>query len=60
MTYWIAAAIASAFVKVGRDCHGFYRRFAENSIGIQFHLIIVDRLTKVTNFIPFKTTYSRL
>jgi hypothetical protein len=23
---------------VGRDCHGFYRGFAENSVGIQFHL----------------------
>jgi hypothetical protein len=34
MTYWIAAAIASAQVEVGRDCDGFYRGFAENSIGL--------------------------
>jgi hypothetical protein len=23
---------------VGRDCHGFYRGVAKNSVGIQFHL----------------------
>jgi hypothetical protein len=23
---------------VGRDCHGFYRGFAKNLIGIRFHL----------------------
>jgi hypothetical protein len=23
---------------VGRDFHGFYREFAKNSVGIQFHL----------------------
>jgi hypothetical protein len=23
---------------VGRDCHGFYRGFAEDSVGIRFHL----------------------
>jgi hypothetical protein len=28
MTYWITAAVASARVEVGRDCHGFYRGFA--------------------------------
>jgi hypothetical protein len=25
-------------VKVGRDCHGFYRGNAEDSVGIGFHL----------------------
>jgi hypothetical protein len=25
-------------VEVGRDCHGFYRGFAENSVGIRFYL----------------------
>jgi hypothetical protein len=38
MTYWIAAAIASARVEVGRDCHGFYHGIAEDSVGIGFHL----------------------
>jgi hypothetical protein len=38
MTCWIAAAVASARVKVGRDCHEFYHGFAKNSVGIQFHL----------------------
>jgi hypothetical protein len=38
MTCWIVAAFASARVKVGRDCHGFYRGFAKNSVGIRFHL----------------------
>jgi transposase InsO family protein len=38
MTCWIAAAFASARVKVGRDCHGFYRGLAKNSVGIRFHL----------------------
>jgi hypothetical protein len=23
---------------VGRDCHGFYHRIVENSVGIRFHL----------------------
>jgi hypothetical protein len=34
MTYWITAAVASARVEVGRDWHGFYRGFAENSVGL--------------------------
>jgi hypothetical protein len=34
----IIAAIASARVEVGRDCHGFYRGFAKDSVGIWFHL----------------------
>jgi hypothetical protein len=34
MTCWITAAIASARVEVGRDCHGFYRGFAKNSVGL--------------------------
>jgi hypothetical protein len=34
MTCWVVAAIASARVEVGRDCHGFYRGFVENSVGI--------------------------
>jgi hypothetical protein len=38
MACWIAAAIASARVQVGRDCHGFYRGFAKNSVGIRSHL----------------------
>jgi hypothetical protein len=38
MTCWIAAMVASAWVAVGRVCHGFYRGFAEDSDGIQFHL----------------------
>jgi hypothetical protein len=58
MTYWIAAAVASASVEVERNCHGFYRGFAKNSVRIRFHLVIVDRLTKVAHFIPVKTTYS--
>jgi hypothetical protein len=38
MTYWITAAIATARVEVGRDCHRFYRGFAKNSVGLRFHL----------------------
>jgi hypothetical protein len=38
MTFWIVAAIASAWVEVGSDCHGFYCGFAENSVEIRFHL----------------------
>jgi hypothetical protein len=38
MTCWIAATVASARVEVGRNCHGFYRRVAKNSVGIRFHL----------------------
>jgi hypothetical protein len=34
MTYWITAGVASAQVKVGGDCHGFYRGFAKNSVGL--------------------------
>jgi hypothetical protein len=34
MTSWIVVAIASARMEVGRDCHGFYRGFAENTVGI--------------------------
>jgi hypothetical protein len=34
MTCWVVAAIASARVEVGRDCHGFYHGFVENSVGI--------------------------
>jgi hypothetical protein len=33
-TCWITAAFASARVKMGRDCHGIYRGFAENSVGL--------------------------
>jgi hypothetical protein len=45
-------------VEVGRDCHGFYRGFAENSVGYDAIWVIVDQLTKVAHFIPIKTTYS--
>jgi hypothetical protein len=38
MSYWIATTFASASVEVGRDCHGFYHRFVEDSVGIGFHL----------------------
>jgi hypothetical protein len=38
MTCWIAVAFASARVEVERDCHRFYCGFAENSVGIRFHL----------------------
>jgi hypothetical protein len=58
MTYWITAAIACDRVEVERVCHGFYCGFTKNSVGIQFHWVIVDRLTMVTHFIPVKTTYS--
>jgi hypothetical protein len=34
MTCGITAAVASARVEVGRDCHGLYRGFAKNSIGL--------------------------
>jgi ribosomal protein L31 len=34
MTCGITAAVASARVEVGRDCHGFYHGFAKNSIGL--------------------------
>jgi hypothetical protein len=55
MTCWIAAAIASALVEVGRNCHGLSR----TQSGYDSILVIVDRLTKVAHFIPVKTTYSR-
>jgi hypothetical protein len=32
MTCWIAIAVASAQVEVGRDYHGLYRVFAKNSV----------------------------
>jgi hypothetical protein len=32
MTCWITAAVASARVEVGRDCHELYRGFAKNSV----------------------------
>jgi hypothetical protein len=38
MTYWITAVVASARVEVGRYCHGLYRGFAKNSVGLLFHL----------------------
>jgi hypothetical protein len=44
---------------VGRDCHGFYRRFAKNSVGYDSIWVIMDQLTKVAYFIPVKITYSR-
>jgi hypothetical protein len=34
MTYWIIAAVVSARVEVGRDCHGFYHGFAKNLVGL--------------------------
>jgi hypothetical protein len=34
MACWIVVAFASARVEVGRDCHGFYRGFAKNLVGI--------------------------
>jgi hypothetical protein len=34
MTCWITSDVASARVEVGRDCHGFYRGFAKNSVGL--------------------------
>jgi hypothetical protein len=34
MTCWITAAVASAQVQVGRDCHGLYHGFAKNSVGL--------------------------
>jgi hypothetical protein len=37
-TCWISIALASARVEVGRDCHGFYHGFTENSVRIRFHL----------------------
>jgi hypothetical protein len=38
MNCWITAAVASARVEVGRDCHGLYRGFPKNSVGLLFHL----------------------
>jgi hypothetical protein len=38
MTCWITATVASGRVEVGRDCHGFYRGFAKNSVELRFHL----------------------
>jgi hypothetical protein len=38
MTCWIAATVASDRVEVKINFHGFYRRIAENSVGIRFHL----------------------
>jgi hypothetical protein len=38
MTCWIAATIPSARVEVGRDCHGFHRGTAKDSVRIRFHL----------------------
>jgi hypothetical protein len=38
MTCKIVAAIATACVEVGRNCHGFYCGIAENSVRIRFHL----------------------
>jgi hypothetical protein len=34
MTCWITVVIASARVEMGRDCHGLYRGFAKNSVGL--------------------------
>jgi hypothetical protein len=34
MTYWFAIAVVSAYVEVGRNCHGFYRGFVEDLVGI--------------------------
>jgi hypothetical protein len=34
MTCWITAAVVSARVEVGRDCHGFYHGFAKKSVGL--------------------------
>jgi hypothetical protein len=34
MTCWITAVIASARVKVGRDCYGLYHGFAKKSVGL--------------------------
>jgi hypothetical protein len=33
-----AATIASVWVEVGRDCHGFYHCFAKNSVWLWFYL----------------------
>jgi transposase InsO family protein len=44
---------------VGRNCHAFYHRIAEDSVRIRFHLDNCGSLTKVAHFIPVKTTYSR-
>jgi hypothetical protein len=34
MTCCITAAVEGARVDVGRGCHGFYRGFAKNSVGL--------------------------
>jgi hypothetical protein len=34
MTCWIIVAFVNARVEVGRDRHGLYRGFAENSVGL--------------------------
>jgi transposase InsO family protein len=43
---------------VGGECHGLYRGFAITQLGYDSICVIVDRLTKVSHFIPIKTTYS--
>jgi hypothetical protein len=47
-------------VEVGRDFHGLYRGFVRTQSGYDSIWVIVDRLTKVSHFIPIKTTYSGL
>jgi hypothetical protein len=44
-------------VEAGRDYHGFYRRSAENSVGIRFHLGNCGSTDQALYTV--KTTYSR-
>jgi hypothetical protein len=60
MTCWITAAVTSARVEVGRDCHGIIVGLPRTQSGYDSIWVIVDRLTKVAHFIPVKTTYSGL
>jgi hypothetical protein len=38
MTCWIATAVPSAWMEVGRNCHGFYCGITKNLVRIRFHL----------------------
>jgi hypothetical protein len=59
MTCWIAIAVASARVELGRDCHDFIVGLPRTQSGYDSIWVIMDRLTKVAHFILVKTTYSR-
>src|SRR3954465_15876363 len=59
-TRWIVATLADSGMEMGFRWNGLYHRMPTYSRGNDSIWVIVDRLSKVAHFLPFKTTYQSL